>query len=89
MEKQGTRHVPGLYRRGRVWWCKYYVNGRPVRESTGAEKEGEAKRFLDGRKGRVATGQPILPRADRVRYDDVATDLRQHYEATGARDLAE
>src|SRR6266850_4879855 len=37
----------GLYRRGRVWWCKYYVNGRPVRESTGAEKEGEAKRFFE------------------------------------------
>jgi integrase len=88
MEKQ-QRRVPGLYRRGRVWWCKYYVNGRPVRESTGSEKEGEAKRFLDGRKGRAATGQPILPRADRVRYDDVAADLRQHYEATGARDLAE
>ena len=19
-----------LYRRGNVWWCKYYVNGRPI-----------------------------------------------------------
>ena len=60
--------IPGLYRRGNVWWCKYYVNGRPVRESAGTEKETEAKRFLDGRRGRVATGAPILPRADRVRY---------------------
>jgi hypothetical protein len=37
----------------------------------------------------VATGQPILPRADRIRYDEVAADLRQHYEATGSRDLEE
>ena len=44
--------VPGLYRRGNVWWCKYYVNGRPVRESTHTEKETEAKRILDGRRGR-------------------------------------
>ena len=69
--------------------CKYYVNGRPVRESTGTEKETEAKRFLDGRRGRAATGQPMLPRADRVRYDEAAADLRQHYEATGTRGLDE
>lgn len=41
------------------------------------------------REGRVATGQPVLPRADRIRYDEVAADLRQHYEATGSRDLEE
>jgi integrase len=72
-----------------VWWCKYYVNGRPVRESTGTEKETEAKRFLDGRRGRVAHGQPIMPRADRVRYEEAERDLRHHYEATKARDLDE
>ena len=21
-----------LYQRGRIYWCKYYVGGRPVRE---------------------------------------------------------
>jgi len=73
----------------RVWWVKYYVNGRPVRESTGTEKETEAKRFLDGRRGRVATGQAILPRVDRIRYDELATDLRQHYETTGRRNVKE
>ncbi len=31
--------IPDLYRRGNVWWCKYYVNGRPVRESTETDKE--------------------------------------------------
>ncbi len=29
---------------GRIWWVKYYVNGRPVRESTGSEKEGQARK---------------------------------------------
>ena len=37
----------------------------------------------------MATGQPILPRADRIRYEAVAADLKQHYEATGSRDLKE
>src|SRR4029450_4873502 len=104
-----------LYRRGQVWWVKYYVNGRPVRESTGVDGDGdmpptEARRFLKGREGRVANGEPMLPRhrpprgarrslkgregrvangepmlprADRVRYQEAAADLRQHYATTG------
>jgi integrase len=72
-----------------VWWAKYYVNGRPVRVSTGTEKQQEAERFLADRTGRVATGQPILPRADRVRYDELAADLRAHYQVTGCRGLKE
>jgi len=81
--------APGLYRRGNVWWIKYYNNGRPVRESTHTEKETEAKRILDDRRGRVAQGQPLLPRADRVRYEEAETDLQKHYEATGSRNLSE
>lgn len=74
---------------GRIWWMKYYANGRPVRESTGVEKESEARRILKEREGRLATGQPVLPRADRVRYEEVATDLRQHYRTTGSRNMVE
>lgn len=58
-------------------------------KSSGARKETEARRFLKEREGRVATGQPILKRADLVPYEEVANDLRQHYEATGSRDSAE
>ena len=63
-----------------IWWVKYYVNGRPVRESTGTTKESEARRLLKEREGRAASGHPILPRADRVRYEEVAQDLQMHYE---------
>lgn len=78
-----------LYKRGTVWWVKYYANGRPIRESTGTKKETEAKRFMKEREGRVAMGQPMLRRVDRIGYEEVAADLRQHYQATGARDMAE
>ncbi|MBI2878935.1 MAG: site-specific integrase [Candidatus Rokubacteria bacterium] len=78
-----------LYQRGRIWWVKYYVNGRPVRESTGTDKEKEAGRVLKTREGRAAAGLPLLPRADRVRYEEAAEDLRQHYATTGSRDLEE
>ncbi len=78
-----------LYRRGAVFWVKYYVNGRPIRESTHTDKETEAKRFLKEREGRVATGQPVLPRADRIRYAEIADDLRRHYDISGERGLRE
>ena len=65
-----------------------------MRESTGMASDTdtppqEAKRFLKGREGRAATGAPIMPRADRVRYEDAAKDLRAHYEATETRNLSE
>ena len=81
------RRRDGKY--GSVFWVKYYVNGQAVRETTGTNKESEARRFLKEREGRAAVGQAILPRADRVRYEEVARDLREHYQATGARNLTE
>ncbi len=74
---------------GRIWWMKYYVNGRAIRERTGTNKESEARRILREREGRVAAGQPILPRADRIRYEEVAQDLREHYQTTGSRTTKE
>jgi hypothetical protein len=83
-----------LYQRGRVWWDKFYLNGRPIRESTGIASNGatppqKAKTFLKAREGRAAAGLPVLPRADRVRYDEAAQDLRVHYETTGSRNTIE
>ncbi len=54
----------------RIWWVKYYVNGLPIRESTGTDKEGE-RRFLKAREGPVAADHPILPRVDCIRYNEV------------------
>ena len=88
-DEKKLKHPPGLYRRGTTWWMKFYVNGRPVRESTGTAKLSDAKRMLDERKGRVAVGAPIPRRVDRIRYDEIAEDLRRHYETTGTRNLYE
>jgi integrase len=64
---------------GSIYWVKYYVNGRAIRESAGTQDKEEAKRELKKREGAAATGQPILPRIDRIRYDEIAEDLRTHY----------
>src|SRR4029453_3067474 len=72
-----------------TWWAKYYVNGRPVRESTGTASKKMDQRIPDDRAGRVARGEALLPRADKVRWQEAAQDLREHYTATGSRETEE
>ncbi len=72
-----------------VWWVQYYVNGRRVQESTGTTKETEARAILKLKEGRVAAGQPILPRVDRIRFEEAAQDLITFYQTTGKRSLEE
>jgi integrase len=76
-----------LYRRNRTWWLKYYQNGRPVRESSGTTQKKTAAALLATKVGKVAAGEPLPPRVDRVLYDEAAADLRRDYRVSGERDL--
>jgi integrase len=83
-----------LYRRGNVWWAKYYSDGRPVRESTEIVATSdapppEARRFLRVKEGKAASGEPVLPRVDRIRYEEIRQDLLNHYTTTGRRKVKE
>jgi hypothetical protein len=78
-----------IYKRGEVFWIKYYSGGKPIRESTKTTKQKEAERFLKDREGRVAMGAPMLPRVERVRVEELLTDLKAQYETTGQRTLRE
>ena len=40
-----------IYKRGEVFWVKYYSGGKPIRESTDSKRQKEAERFLKGREG--------------------------------------
>jgi len=84
-----ARRAGHLYLRGSTWWMKFYVNGRPVYESTGLAKEQQAQRVLNERLGRIAIGAPMLPRLDRITYVEVAKDLREYYASSGSRDIEE
>ena len=62
-----------IYKRGQVFWIKYYSGGKPVRESTCTSKQKQAERFLKDREGRVAMGAPNLAESTkdhRVRIAD-------------------
>ncbi|HEV8458163.1 MAG TPA: tyrosine-type recombinase/integrase [Methylomirabilota bacterium] len=73
---------------GPTWWTKIYVHGRPVRESTATEDRNVAEGILRDRLTRADQGLPVV-RLHEVRFDELAEDLKTHYETTGSRNLTE
>ena len=45
-----------IYKRGNIYWIKYYRDGKPYYELTKSIKETEAKRLLRQRLGQISEG---------------------------------
>jgi len=78
-----------LYKRGAVWWIKYYQNGRGMRESSHSTKESKAKKLLKLREGDIEHGLPVNPKLNRIRFDEAADDLETEYAVNGRRSADE
>ena len=76
-----------IYKRGAIWWIKYYRNGLPMRESSRSQKESVAKSLLRQREGDIERGVQITPRTNRVLFDDIAADVITDYKVNGKRSL--
>jgi len=68
-----------VYQRGRIWWVKYYQDGRPYRESSSSPKKGEAEQLLKRREGSVATGTFTGLRPEKTMFKALAADLLNDY----------
>jgi len=68
-----------IYKRGNVYWIKYYRDGKPYRESSKSEKEGPAKRLLKRREGDIAMGRLPGIYFDRIKFDELAEDFLGDY----------
>ena len=82
----------GLYKRpdSEVYWITYTdAAGKRVRESTKTTDYDTAKSILDDKRGRIARGELVLPRLDKISYDEVRDDLKRFYETHRTRDLDE
>jgi integrase len=77
------------YKRGTVWWVKYYRSGRPIRESSHSSKESDAINLLKLREGDIAHGLPVNPKLNRIRFDEAADDLKTEYAVNGRRSADE
>jgi len=70
-----------VYLRGRIWWVKYSVDGKTVCESSGSEKEADARTKLNGILGDIAKGRYVGPTADKVTVSELADDVVTDYRA--------
>lgn len=85
MSRQHTYGMGQIYRRGRLWWIRYYGNGELFRESSHSEKEAEAKKLLKRRLGEIALGRFAGPQADKVTLAELADDLLTDYQIRGRK----
>jgi len=78
-----------LLRESPGFWMQFYRDGKKIRENCHTEKEQDARRLLNARLGVVANGGPILPRADKITYQEGRADLLAYYATHGERDVVE
>ncbi|KJU86938.1 phage integrase protein (DNA breaking and rejoining enzyme), partial [Candidatus Magnetobacterium bavaricum] len=68
-----------VYKRRRIWWIKYYDDGKFYRESSGSNKEADAKRLLKQREGDIAQGKVVSIKTEKIRFDELAEDFITDY----------
>jgi integrase len=76
-----------LKKRGRIWWIRYYRDGRRYEESSRSTKEGDARRLLRLREGDIERGLPVTPKIGRLRFEEAAKDLLNDYRTNRKRTL--
>ena len=64
-----------IYKRGNVWWIKYYRNGKDFRESSKSTKKMVAKKLLDRREGEIAIGKIPGIQFEKIRFDELAEEF--------------
>jgi len=88
MSVRGKGRWPrGLRKRGKIWWIRYYRSGTRYEESSGSEKQGEAQKLLDDRRGAIAKGKPVTPQMTRLTFEEAAADIETDYKLNGYRTL--
>ena len=68
-----------LRQRGRIWWIRYYRDGRRFEESAKTDKYEKARDMLKQKEGDVANGVPFSPAMGRMKFEEAMTDLETEY----------
>ena len=76
-----------VYKRGNVWWCKFYHHGKPYYLSSRSQRKGDALRLLKQQEGDVAKGTFTSLQPDRTWFGDLAKDFLNDYRNNGRASL--
>jgi integrase len=68
-----------VYRRGDIYWLKYYRHGKPYRESSKSDKITKAQKLLKKREGEIAEGKLPGIYFDKVTFNQLAEDFLTDY----------
>ena len=77
-----------IYLRGMTYWIKYYRDGKPYRESSKSDKEGDAKRLLKLREGQIVKGEFMGLAVEKVRFGELAEDFINDYKINSRKSLS-
>ncbi len=80
--------LPGsIYLRGKVYWIKYYKDGKPYRESTRSENYDTAQAELAKRIAEVTQGKTPNIEAKRIKFEDLSKDYLSDYRINERKSL--
>jgi integrase len=68
-----------VFQRGKVWWIKYYRDGKPYRESSYSKKKTEAERLLKMREGSIVQGAFHGLQVERTKVSELLDDVISEY----------
>jgi integrase len=68
-----------IYKRGDIYWLKYYRHGKPYRESSKSDKVTKAQMLLKKREGEIAEGKLPGIYFDKVTFNQLAEDFLTDY----------
>jgi integrase len=74
-----------IYQQGKIYWIKYYRNGKPYYESTKTQDISIAKRKLKIREGEVADNRFTGLQSERVVFDDLTQGILDDYRIKGRK----
>ena len=76
-----------VYKRGNVYWIKYYRQGKCFRESSESTKKMVATKLLKRREGEIAQGKIPGVQFEKVRFDDLAEAFLRDYKINQKKSL--
>jgi integrase len=76
-----------IYKRGNIFWVKYYRNGKPYYESSQSSKDTAAKKLLKLREGQIADSRFPGLRVEKILYDELAEDFVNDYKMNGKKSI--
>jgi integrase len=77
-----------VYKRGDIYWLKYYRHGKPYRESSKSDKITKAQKLLKKREGEIAEGKLPGIYFDKVTFNQLAEDFLTDYRINGKDTLS-